>query len=85
MLLLKGDGTLWQCGTTTNSSQKWLALRSVEPHRLGTEADWAEILSGGYRIYAWKRDGRAWMIYWQGVNPFQKPKPYAKIIGPLYR
>lgn len=67
VLLMKKDGTLWCWSGTTNSvgekQRKWPGLRSFQPHRLGTESDWARIMPAGDLIFIWKRDGRAWVIH----------------------
>lgn len=60
LLLLKQDGTLWRWGT--NSFKQWPGLRAYEPYRLGEESDWTEAASSGFNVYAWKRDGTAWVI-----------------------
>jgi ABC-type transport system involved in multi-copper enzyme maturation permease subunit/alpha-tubulin suppressor-like RCC1 family protein len=67
VVLLKTDGTLWRWSETTNAVskqlRKWPGLRSFQPHRLGTESDWARVMSGTGSIFVWKRDGRAWVLH----------------------
>jgi len=63
MLLLRKDGTLWRWGTNRlDSRQKWPGLRSFELYRFGADSDWADIVSAGASVYAWKRDGHAWIL-----------------------
>ena len=64
VLLLKRDGSLWRWGNASfDEKQPWPGLRSFDPNRLGTDADWARILAGAHRVYAWKRDGTAWTLH----------------------
>ncbi len=59
MILLKTDGTLWRWGSKDFQG----SLTALNPHRRGNESDWAEINSNGSSLFAWKKDGRAWNIY----------------------
>jgi hypothetical protein len=70
-ILQKRDGTLWYWypDHALPKNSEWLGLRSFEPHRLGTESDWAGILYAGGSAYAWKIDGRAWVIHQPGRKP----------------
>jgi len=61
VVLLKRDGTLWRWGTNYYG-KVYPGLGKFVPLRLGAESDWARILQGGRRIYAWKQDGRAWAL-----------------------
>ena len=67
VVLLKQDGTMWRLGTNTfnESKQHWPGFDSFIPRRLGKESDWAYILplTRRYGVYAWKRDGRAWVLH----------------------
>jgi len=63
VLLLKQDGSLWRWGTNHfDWRQKWPGLRAFEPYRLGSESDWAELVSAGERVYAWKKNRQAWLL-----------------------
>jgi len=63
VLLLKRDGTLWRWGTNhIDSHLRWPGLRAFVPYRLGTDSDWSEIVAASGSIYAWKRDGEAWVL-----------------------
>jgi alpha-tubulin suppressor-like RCC1 family protein len=62
VVLLKRDGTLWNWGSNSYNVKSEPGLRSSPPLRLGTESDWARILRGINGLYAWKRDGRAWIF-----------------------
>ncbi len=79
MVLQKRDGTLWlwHPDHPLPKRSEWLGLRSFEPHRLGTESDWARILSTGNSVYAWKNDGRAWVIHPPGRKPRKEEVPLA--------
>jgi len=70
VVLQKRDGTLWYWypDHPLPKNSEWLGLRSFEPQRLGTESDWARILSTGQSVYAWKTDGRAWVIHQPGLK-----------------
>jgi hypothetical protein len=59
--LLKTDGTLWRLGTNNYARKKWPGLRAFQPHRLGSDSDWAEIVSSteGGLLFR-KTDGRTW-------------------------
>jgi hypothetical protein len=65
VILLKRDGTLWRWGANRflelNKNGAW--LRSYQPRRLSADSDWAKIMPTGNSIYAWKSDGRAWVIH----------------------
>ena len=67
VVLLKQDGTMWRLGTNSfnESKQHWPGFDSFIPRRLGKESDWANILPLTRRsgVYAWKRDGRAWVLH----------------------
>jgi alpha-tubulin suppressor-like RCC1 family protein len=68
LILLKQDGTLWRWGwggTNTYTPRTWPGLRGFYPQRLGADSDWTKIISAGSSTYAWKRDGRAWVL-----NPY---------------
>ena len=71
VVLQKQDGTLWlwQHDHPLPKDLERLGLRSFEPHRLGTESGWARILSAGDSVYAWKADGRGWVIHAPGRKP----------------
>lgn len=62
--LLKHDGTLWRWTGETNSTitRTNFGLRASEPHRLGQDTDWARFIATYPGLYAWKTDGRAFMI-----------------------
>ena len=63
VVLLKQDGTLWRLGTNYFSGKKaWPGLQSFTPRRLVAETGWDRILAGVGGIYAWRSDGRAWLI-----------------------
>ena len=71
---------MWRLGTNTfnESKQHWPGFFAFEPQRLGKESDWAKILAmtRGNGIYAWKRDGHAWILHaTQRPEKFQ-PKSY---------
>ncbi len=61
MLLLKTDGTLWRWGTN-GWLKNWPGLRLCEPHKLRFASGWAEMLSAGVSIYAWRTNGQAWLL-----------------------
>jgi hypothetical protein len=69
----------WTSNTIVPKDKRWLGLRALEPHRLGTESHCVRILAGPAGIgsfYAWQRDGRAFMSH----PPFRisgnvKPRP----------
>ncbi len=68
--LLKKDGTLWSWGTNSWSGRaEWPGFRSFQPRRLGTESDWAKILSNEGLIYLWKADGSAWWLHHTSQPP----------------
>ena len=70
--LVKADGTLWCLGTNVfNWKKSWPGLRAFKPRRLGTDADWAEILRTEDTICFRKTDGRAW-IYQGQSQPASK-------------
>ena len=72
VVLLKQDGTLWRWGTHSfKEKEEWLGLRTFEPFQLGADWDWVKILRGRIRVYAWKRDGRAWILHTPGMQRFQ--------------
>jgi len=56
-----------------------MELRS-EPQRLGTESDWAKIIYARDRVYAWKNDGRAWLIH--PPSPGSKPRKEEVSVAP---
>lgn len=64
IFLLKHDGTLWRWTGATNSATTRTnsGFRASEPHRLGQDSDWARFISTYPGLYAWKTDGRAFMI-----------------------
>jgi ABC-type transport system involved in multi-copper enzyme maturation permease subunit len=62
VVLLKRDGTLWSWGTNYYTTNFNPTLRAFAPLRLGPDSDWARILWGVNRLYAWKRDGQAWAL-----------------------
>ncbi len=68
VILLNQEGTLWRWGAQpfAAKTREWPGLRSFEPHRLGTDSDWARIFSANDSVYAWKRDGGAWVIHHPG-------------------
>jgi alpha-tubulin suppressor-like RCC1 family protein len=68
VILLKRDGTLWGWGTSIYNSEKYQGLRTFTPHRLGAKSDWVRLLRGVRRIYAWRRDGSAWVVFGTGVT-----------------
>jgi hypothetical protein len=73
VVLQKRDGTLWywyQDHPLPKNSER-LGLRSFEPHRLGTDSDWARVLYSSGAVYAWKNDGRAWVFH----SPLPSGKP----------
>jgi hypothetical protein len=80
VILQKRDGTLWlwRHDHPLPKNAERLGLRSFEPHRLGTESDWARILSPYYSVYAWKNDGRAWVIH----RPSRKPRKEEVSLAP---
>jgi hypothetical protein len=65
VLLLKNDGTLWRWGTNhvdwINWRKDWLSLRTYQPHQIGADAGWREIV-GGLRNFARKADGSVWAV-----------------------
>jgi len=79
VLLLKTDGTLWEWGTNQfDFKQKWPRLSSSAIRRLGTESDWADMVSAGSSIYLWKKSGLAWAI-----NPYFRGSKKKRIeLGP---
>ena len=56
----------------------WPGMRAFTPYRLGTESDWADIISatGPYNgigvtwLYAWKTNGQAWAF----TGPFNSTR-----------
>jgi len=68
VILLSQEGMLWRWGAQpfAAKTREWPGLRSFEPHRLGTDSDWARIFSANDSVYAWKRDGGAWVIHHPG-------------------
>jgi len=71
VLLLKADGTLWGWGTNRfNRTNEWPGLRAFQPHRLGTESNWAEIFqAGGNGTHLRKADGSVWFPYFFSNDP----------------
>ena len=65
VLLLKRDGTLWRWhyDHPLPKGSAALGIRSFEPSRLGTDSDWVRLLSSEYFVYAWKKDGSAWVMH----------------------
>jgi ABC-type Na+ efflux pump permease subunit len=61
VFLLKTNGTLWRL-ESNHPDKRWRGLRTFEPQRLGTDSDWAEILSSVGSIYLRKNDGRVWVF-----------------------
>ena len=59
--LLKRDGTLWRLGTNRFDGRKpWPGLPSFEPQMLGSDSDWADIVSNGNHTYFRKINGQLW-------------------------
>lgn len=79
VILQKRDGTLWYWypDHPVPNDSEWLGLRSFEPNRLGTESDWASILSASSGVDAWKKDGRAWVIHPASRKPRAEELPLA--------
>jgi ABC-type transport system involved in multi-copper enzyme maturation permease subunit len=71
VLLLKRDGTLWRWGEhPLDWSQwppQWPTLQTHKLRQVGTNADWAELISVG-RILARKTDGSVWDLYVKGTD-----------------
>lgn len=64
VVLLKKDGSLWTWGgeETKSNGHIWTELRGFEPRRLGTDSDWAQMMSSAGVVYLWNRDGKAFVI-----------------------
>jgi len=80
VILQKRDGTLWfwSVDHPLAKDPEGLGLRSFEPHRLGTQSDWARILSSrDNSVYAWENDGHAWVIH----RPERKTQTGQVIVG----
>jgi hypothetical protein len=76
VVLLKQDGTLWHWSPTAeqakedeNKHKPWPGLRAFQPHRLGTDTNWARIVETRGFISAWKADGKHWTIYYARKEP----------------
>ena len=71
VVLQKRDGTLWLWNPLQPlpKNPETQRLHPDEPRRLGTESDWARILSTLDSVYAWKKDGRAWELHLTGQKP----------------
>jgi hypothetical protein len=59
VVLLKTNGTLWMWAP--NGAGQW---RYWSPQRVGTNSDWARILSNGGVTYAWRKSTNGWTAYW---------------------
>ncbi len=83
LFLLKKDGTLWWWGTNHfKFHDQWSGLRAFAPYRIGTESDWARIISTANTVYAWKQDGRAYERAWLPL-PARGSKARETDIGPF--
>ena len=80
-VLLRRDGTLWTWGdfATPGNPVAWPDLDASQPERLGTDSDWARMMPTGWKIYAWKKDGTAWLIFASGLRRMNE---MAQPIGP---
>lgn len=66
-LVIGPDGTLWSWGDNSSAlGQGNLSAPLLEPTRVGTDRDWAEIYAGYSHSFAIKQDGSLWA--W-GSNP----------------
>jgi hypothetical protein len=67
VMLLKTDGTLWGWGGANTYGNVAFMLPPLvhqsPPHRLGSDTNWATILSTISSVYAWKNDGTAWALH----------------------
>jgi hypothetical protein len=65
VLLLRRDGSLWQCDSLNNDNANFFRAKAV-----GSDSNWANIVGGfndgvvsGNVVYARKKNGEAWLIY----------------------
>jgi hypothetical protein len=75
IFLLKQDGTLWHWTWSTNWPRS-PGLRFSSPRRLGDESDWDRIMSARGAVYAWKREGFAYVLHpagLRGLRPSETP------------
>jgi alpha-tubulin suppressor-like RCC1 family protein len=62
-IALRGDGTLWAWGYNSDGQMGNGVASSTDqllPAQIGTAADWADVVSGGYHILARKQNGTLW-------------------------
>lgn len=67
-VLLKRDGSMWFWGTNNVNWRFFPGLRAMAPKRLGSDSDWARILRGSEGVFAWKRNGSAFLLHWPGPD-----------------
>lgn len=67
VFLLSQDGSLWHWTWSTNRHTA-PGLRFSSPRRLGDESDWNSIMSARGAVYAWKRDGQAYVVHPPGIR-----------------
>ena len=71
VLLLKRDGTLWLWGS--KYVKDFPGLGTMSPMRMGTDSDWARMLSTSMGVFLWKKDGKAWHLIYRSSNEAIKP------------
>jgi hypothetical protein len=88
-VLLKTDGTLWRWSPNRPVARNaFNGLRSFEPHRLGSDSDWARLQAVGAVVYCWKRDGQAWALHRPPHIPGQNqavPEPPVDVVTVITR